>query len=123
MREKEIISTDNETDETGGAGEFVVMDRISVGEEKLVVVMKAKRSSIGEAMKQCLLAMKDARDNNGGGEVYGFVTGYLANAQIQWEASNDKQNRRTIRYDGRREREQLVIINNKWLPRQCQVIR
>lgn len=25
-------------------------------------------------MKQCLLAMKDAKDNNGGGEVYGFVT-------------------------------------------------
>lgn len=62
MREKEIISTNNETDETSGAGEFVVMDRISVGEEKLVVVgMEAKRSSLGEATKQCLLAMKDAR--------------------------------------------------------------
>lgn len=25
-------------------------------------------------MRQCLLAMKDVRDNNGGGVVYGFVT-------------------------------------------------
>lgn len=71
VREKEIISTDNET---GGAEEFVVMDRISVGQERFVLIVEAKRSSLGEAMKQCLLAMKDARDNNGGGEVYGFVT-------------------------------------------------
>lgn len=48
VREKEIISTDNET---GGAEEFVVMDRISVGQEKFVVVMEAKRLSLGEAMK------------------------------------------------------------------------
>jgi len=25
-------------------------------------------------MKQCLLAMKDMRDNNGVGKVYGFIT-------------------------------------------------
>lgn len=71
VREKEIISTDNET---GGAEKFGVMDRISVGQERFVLIMEAKRSSLGEAMKQCLLAMKNARDNNGGGEVYGFVT-------------------------------------------------
>lgn len=65
VREKEIISTDNK---------FVVMDRISVGQERFVLIVEAKRSSLGEAMKQCLLAMKDARDKNGGGEVYGFVT-------------------------------------------------
>ena len=70
-REKEIISTDNET---GEMEEFVVMDRISITEEKFVLVIEAKRSSLGEAMKQCLLSVKDARDNNGGGEVYGFIT-------------------------------------------------
>lgn len=57
MREKEIISTDNET---GGA---VVMDRIPMGQEKFVVVMEAKRSSDETVFV----------DNNGG-EVYGFVT-------------------------------------------------
>lgn len=33
-----------------------------------------KGSSIGEAMKQCLLSVKDIRDNNKAGEVYDFVT-------------------------------------------------
>jgi len=70
-REKEIISTDGET---GGMEEFVIIDRISVTEEKFVMVIEGKRDSIGEAMKQCLLSLKDAADNNGGGEVYGFVT-------------------------------------------------
>ncbi|KAI5850365.1 hypothetical protein DFP73DRAFT_229896 [Morchella snyderi] len=70
-REKEIISVDSET---GGKEEFVVIDRISVGKERVVLVIEAKRSSVGDAMKQCLLSMKDARDNNKAGEVYGFVT-------------------------------------------------
>ncbi|KAF8534429.1 hypothetical protein BDD12DRAFT_809376 [Trichophaea hybrida] len=83
-REKEIISTDNET---GGIEEFVVMDRISVTEEKFVLVIEAKRSSLGEAMKQCLLSLNDARDNNSGGEVYGFIT-----TGKSW---------RMVKYDGR----------------------
>jgi len=29
---------------------------------------------IGEVMKQCLLAIKDMGNKNGGGAVYGFVT-------------------------------------------------
>lgn len=69
--EKTIVSTDGET---GGKEEFVVMDLISVTEEKFVLVIEAKTSSLGEAMKQCLLAMKDAWDNNGAGVMYGFVT-------------------------------------------------
>lgn len=83
-REKEIISTDHET---GGMEEFVVMDRISVTEDKFVLVIEAKRSSLGEAMKQCLLSVKDARDNNSRGEVYGFVT-----TGKTW---------RMVRYDGK----------------------
>ncbi|KAF8423837.1 hypothetical protein EV426DRAFT_601366 [Tirmania nivea] len=69
--EKVIVSTDGKT---GGTEEFVVMDLISVSEESFVFIVEAKKSSFGEAMKQCLLAMKDARDNNGGGVMYGFVT-------------------------------------------------
>ena len=82
-REKEIIANDNET---GGNEDFVVMDRISAEEQTFVLIMEAKKSYTGEAMKQCLLGMKDARDNNGGGIVYGFVT-----AGEHWEM---------IRYDG-----------------------
>ncbi|KAF8533390.1 hypothetical protein BDD12DRAFT_865649, partial [Trichophaea hybrida] len=39
-----------------------------------ILIVEAKRSSIGQAIKQCLLSMKDMRDNNDAGEVYGFVT-------------------------------------------------
>lgn len=61
-REKEIISVDSET---GGMEEFVMVDVISVMERNFVFVTESKRASLGEAMKQCLLAMKDMRDNNG----------------------------------------------------------
>lgn len=69
--EKEIVSTDGET---GGTEEFAVLDLISVKQERFILIVEAKRSSLGQAMKQCLLAMKDMRDSNGEGKVYGFVT-------------------------------------------------
>ncbi|KAF8540865.1 hypothetical protein BDD12DRAFT_879666 [Trichophaea hybrida] len=58
-------------------------------------------------MRQCLLAMKDARDNKGGGEVYGFVTtgGKLANDQIRWDISDDREDGGIIRYNEGRQRE------------------
>ncbi|KAF8444320.1 hypothetical protein BGX38DRAFT_1143700 [Terfezia claveryi] len=69
-REKEIISVDGET---GGKEEFVVIDVVSLMERKYVLVAEGKTGSIGEALKQCLLSMKDMWDNNNDGEVYGFV--------------------------------------------------
>ncbi|KAI5803265.1 hypothetical protein DFH27DRAFT_44381 [Peziza echinospora] len=69
--EKELVSPDGET---GGTEEFVIVDLISVEEESFILIVEAKRSSLGLAMKQCLLAMKDIRDNNANGKVYGFVT-------------------------------------------------
>ncbi|KAI5839543.1 hypothetical protein DFP73DRAFT_561266 [Morchella snyderi] len=95
VREKEIISTDNET---GGTEEFVVMDRISVGQERFVVIMEAKRSSLGEAMKQCLLAMKDARDN-GGGEVYGFVTTGDTWRMLKYDGKFQMTNKMEVLFD------------------------
>ncbi|RPB12832.1 hypothetical protein P167DRAFT_605425 [Morchella conica CCBAS932] len=71
FREKEIISVDSET---GGTEEFVIIDIISLTEEKFVMVVEAKRSNLGSAMKQLLLAMKDTWDINGQGTVYGFTT-------------------------------------------------
>ena len=70
-REKEIISVDGET---GGKEEFIMMNRVSVTERYYVMVIEAKRSSLGEAFKQCLLSMRDMRDSNRAGKVYGFVT-------------------------------------------------
>ena len=72
--------------ETGGSGEFSVMDLVSVTDEKFVIIIEAKRASLGQGMKQCLLATKDGWDNNGGGVIYGFVT-----TGDHW---------RMIRYDG-----------------------
>ncbi|RPA98975.1 hypothetical protein L873DRAFT_1643942, partial [Choiromyces venosus 120613-1] len=50
------------------------VDRISLTEERYVFVIEAKRSSLAQALKQCLLAMKDMGDNNSDGVVYGLIT-------------------------------------------------
>ncbi|KAG0636772.1 hypothetical protein HOY80DRAFT_976006 [Tuber brumale] len=70
-REKEIASVDPTT---SGVGEFVVMDNISRREKKFVLIVEARKDSLGEGRKQFFLSMKDMRDNNGGGTVYGFIT-------------------------------------------------
>ena len=72
-REKKIVSKDNTT---GGEEEFVVMDIINVTEERFVFILEGKRSSTREGIKQCLLAMRDAWDNNDMNDsfLYGFVT-------------------------------------------------
>ncbi|KAF8534865.1 hypothetical protein BDD12DRAFT_809008 [Trichophaea hybrida] len=45
--EKEIVSTDG-TGETGDTEEFVVVDLISVENKKFVLIIEAKRSSLGQ---------------------------------------------------------------------------
>jgi len=54
--------------------DFVVCECISVGKKNYVAMVDVKKVSLGEARKQCFLAMKDMRDSNGGGIVYGFIT-------------------------------------------------
>jgi len=64
--EKEIVSKDGET---GGTKEITYED------EEFILVVEAKRSSLGQALKQCLLALKDMGDSNdNGSKVYDFVT-------------------------------------------------
>jgi len=70
-REKEISSLNSHT---SGMKEFVVLDYISRESTKYVSIVEAKKVSLGEARKQCFLSMKDMRDCNGGGIVYGFIT-------------------------------------------------
>ena len=90
LREKQIVSEDKQTGE-----EFVVVDQISVTEEKYVFIIKTKRVSLSSAMKQCLLSMKDMGDSNYRGVVYGFVAFscfgkrlcyYLGGPQRSWGA-------------------------------------
>ena len=69
-RAKEIISADSETDDEGK----YVVDFNSVGEGGFVSVVEVKSSSVGEAVKQCMLAMKDLGGSSDAGEVYRFVT-------------------------------------------------
>ncbi|KAG0637267.1 hypothetical protein HOY80DRAFT_283078 [Tuber brumale] len=70
-REKEIASLDSST---SGIEEFVVLDYISLEQTKYILIVEAKKVSLGEVQKQCFLSMKDMRDSNGGGIVYGFIT-------------------------------------------------
>ncbi|KAF8454483.1 hypothetical protein BGX38DRAFT_1140902 [Terfezia claveryi] len=43
--------------------------RARVRREDFILILEAKRSSLGQAMKQCLIAMKDMHDYNGVGEI------------------------------------------------------
>ncbi|RPB00452.1 hypothetical protein L873DRAFT_1680721 [Choiromyces venosus 120613-1] len=63
-----------------------MVDMVGVGNRKFVFLVEAKKSSLGEAKRRCLLAMKDMGDSNGGDIVYGFVT-----TGEQWQM---------FRYDG-----------------------
>jgi hypothetical protein len=54
--------------------EFIVMDFVSLRKKNLVLIVEAKMVPLGEVRKQCFLSMKDMRDNNGEGTVYGFIT-------------------------------------------------
>ncbi|KAG0138683.1 hypothetical protein HOY82DRAFT_544544 [Tuber indicum] len=70
-REQEIPPTDSEP---GSFQQFVRMDFIGVRDKRFVLVVEAKKSTVGQAKWQCMLVLKDVWDNNGGGIVYGFVT-------------------------------------------------
>ena len=70
-REKQIVTDDLEM---GGAEEFVVIDEVELGKERYLFIVEAKRSSLGAAMGQCLVSMKDIGDKNDGSIIYGFVT-------------------------------------------------
>ncbi|CUS07590.1 unnamed protein product [Tuber aestivum] len=70
-REKTNIAKDGET--SGNQG-FVTIDTVGIDDRKFVFVVEAKKSSLGEAKKLCLLVMKDMGEMNAGGVVYGFVT-------------------------------------------------
>ncbi|KAG0642766.1 hypothetical protein HOY80DRAFT_998230 [Tuber brumale] len=83
LREKQITAPDSKT---YSYQEFVLVDLIGLENEKYVFVVEARKSSLREAKRQCLLAMKDMGDRNGGGVVYGFVT-----TGEQWQM---------LRYDG-----------------------
>ena len=75
QRERHVITKKPYYPEYEEAEEqFVVVDQLSVTEEMYVLIIEAKSSSFDEALKHCLLALKDARDNNREGAVYGFVT-------------------------------------------------
>lgn len=71
-REKEIISKD---EQVGGNMEFMMIQMITVGTTRYVLVIEAKRDSLGKGLVQLLLALKSMWElNNDHNSVYGFVT-------------------------------------------------
>ena len=51
-----------------------MMDVVSEVKASFVLVVEVKRLSLGGVVGLCLLAVKDMRDTNGGGKVFGFTT-------------------------------------------------
>ena len=72
-RERQLVSVDSKA---RGYEEFVVLDRISVRGRVYPYYRSNDHfyTSLGAAMGQCVLALKDMRDRNGRGIVYGFIT-------------------------------------------------
>jgi len=64
-----------------GTEEFIVVGEMTYDKERLILVVEAKRTSLGQGIKQCLLALEGMRDYNGDGKVYGFCDNWarLAN--------------------------------------------
>ena len=42
--------------------------------EKFIFIVEAKSRSLGQAVKQCVLAMQDMEDSNSEEKLYGFIT-------------------------------------------------
>ena len=80
QRDKGLMLTDSQM--CGYEGyEFIMVDKIfmvdKISRKKgnpNVLIIEAKPSSHGEAMRECLLTMSDMWNNHGKGEIYGFVT-------------------------------------------------
>ena len=71
-REKQIISKD---EQVGGNMEFIVTHSISTRKIRYVLVVEAKRDSLGKGLIQLLLALKSISEiNNDQQMVYGFLT-------------------------------------------------
>ncbi|PUU82247.1 hypothetical protein B9Z19DRAFT_1159244 [Tuber borchii] len=70
-RGKTIMSNDSKT---WGYQELVVIDIVGIGNRKFVFVVEPKKVDLALAKKRCYLALKDMRDNNARGVVYGFIT-------------------------------------------------
>ena len=81
-----------------------MVDRISVGEERFVIINEGKKGTTGEVLKQCLLSLKDARDQNSGGACSRTQTNYmLTNKVLTYSWSGYENGRWSVRvhYDGR----------------------
>lgn len=60
-------------------------------------------------MKQCLLVMKDMRDNNSGGEVYGFVTTGVSWRRISYDGTFQTTNKMDLIFGTTDEEKELWI--------------
>ncbi|KAG0133218.1 hypothetical protein HOY82DRAFT_538324 [Tuber indicum] len=96
-RKKEITSIDSRT---RGMMEFVVMDHIPFQQKKYILVVVAKKVSLGEARKQCFLSLKDMRDCNGGGTVYGFITKGDTWRMVSFDGTFKISNQMHLMFDG-----------------------
>jgi hypothetical protein len=114
-REKQIISKD---ERVGGNVEFIVTQEINVENNRYVLVVEAKRDSLGNGLKQLLLSLKCMWDvNNDQKMVYGFIT-----TGINWQV---------VTYDGQTwkfSEPSTVLIGNmdgqedRWLKNNTQIL-
>lgn len=113
-REKEIIGED---EETGGNMEFVLIDTISVSEDRYLIVIEVKKDIMEKGLVQCLLSLKDMYDVNGDGRVvYGFVTTGVDWKLIKYDGSFIISDKMTLLFSRMSERKE------EWLEKYSQVV-
>lgn len=113
QRERQLVSVNSQT---GGHQEFVVLNRISVSETEYIVIVEAKTESLGAAMGQCLLALKDVRDGGYGGTVYGFVTTGCSWGMLSYDGSTFKMTHKIeVVFDTMARNNQTKESKERWM--------
>ena len=109
-REKQIISND---EQIGEDIEFVVIHNLTENDVRYVIVVEAKRDSLGNGLTQLLLAMKSTFDiNNDQKLVYGFVTTAIDWQLITFDGQRwNLYNRSTILFGSMKKQEDLWLNN------------
>lgn len=114
IREKQIISID---EQFGENMEFVRMQAINVDSNRYMIVVEAKRDSLGKGLTHLLLALKSMWNiNNDQKLVYGFITTAIDWQLIIYDGETWKLSERTtVLLPNMRKKQDRWLTNNTQL--------
>jgi hypothetical protein len=115
IREKQIISKD---EKFGGYMDFVNIQMITFENIRDVLVIEAKRDSLGKGLKQLLLALKSMCDMNDDQKlVYGFVTTGIVWQLVTYDGQTWKLSKPSTLLDA-----DMAENEDEWLNNNTQIL-